>query len=601
MSKIRLLPPKLVNQIAAGEVVERPSAVIKELVENAIDANSSQIDVFIRDGGVAYLKVSDNGSGMAKDQIPLALERHATSKLENEDLLHISTMGFRGEALPSIASVSRMIVTSCAKGSDEAWALSLEAGLEKSFTPAARNQGTDIEVSDLFYATPARLKFLKTNRAEQSYIAEMVKAMALIHPEIAFSFTAEGKRLFSYERDLLEAEGVSLKRTEKVMGAEFANNALVIDVTKEQTSLKGYVSVPTYHKSTSLSQYLYVNGRAVKDKVLLTAIRAAYADFLPRGRFPLIFLSLTLPYQDVDVNVHPQKSEVRFREANLIRGFIISVIKNAIAEQGLKSSSALGASTLSHFTSGRHYPTASQSRQSYAAFAPHQPVMREENLSFDVEMQPSARAEMHEPTPEILQDETHPLGAARAQYHENYIISQTETGVVITDQHAAHERLVYEQMKKDFIDGGVKAQALLMPEIVTLSDAPMQALLAYADDLHKLGLAVEAFGQSEVVVREMPALLGSKIDVQKFITELADEIHAYGEVETLKERLEEICSTMACHGSVRSGRVLSVAEMNALLRDMEKTPFSGQCNHGRPTFVELKLDDIEKLFGRKGI
>lgn len=598
MTHIRILSDRLVNQIAAGEVVERPSAVIKELVENSIDAGATEISIWIRDGGVALIKIMDNGCGIAKDEMRLALRRHATSKLADENLLHISTMGFRGEALPSIASVSRFQITSRQKETGEAWSLSLEAGQEISFGPSNLPQGTDIEVRDLFFATPARLKFLKSAHSEQSYIVETVQALAIANPHIAFKLIANDRELLSLPIPFDASEVLSLSRIAKILGKDFEANSIKISVAKENIRLDGYVSLPNYHKSTSQYQYLFVNGRMVKDKVLLTAIRVAYGDVLPRGRFPLLALFLTLPYEFVDVNVHPQKTELRFRDVNMVRGFLISALKEVISGGANQSADVLSDRTIAQFASYRSPVMKESVKQSFfEAYQPYESKLEEPagELFVAEALPPMFRAQEEQASPES----TYPLGAATAQLHENYIIAQTEDGIVIVDQHAAHERLVYEQMKSYFLDGGVSAQSLLIPEIVSLSAISFASLLGHQEELAKMGLQFEAFGQSEIIVREVPSLLG-KANIKKMMEDLADEIAEFGAIESLRERLDHVCATMACHGSVRSGRKLTIAEMNALLREMEKNPFSGQCNHGRPTYITLKKDDIEKLFGRRG-
>lgn len=598
MAQIRILSDRLVNQIAAGEVVERPSAVIKELVENSIDAGATEISIWIRDGGVALIKIVDNGCGIAKDEIQLALMRHATSKLADENLLHISTMGFRGEALPSIASVSRFSITSRQKETEEAWSLTLEAGQEVSFVPANLQQGTDIEVRDLFFVTPARLKFLKSAQTEQSYIVETVQALAMANPQITFKLSANDREMLTLPVPFDASEVLSLSRIAKILGKDFETNSIKISIAKENIRLDGYVSLPNYHKSTGQYQYLFVNGRMVKDKVLLTAIRVAYGDVLPRGRFPLLALFLVLPYDFVDVNVHPQKTELRFRDVNMVRGFLISALKEVISGQANQSADVLSDRTIAQFVSYRSPVAQERARESlFEAYQPYESKVEEpaSELFMRESLPPMVKAEALD----IREEEVYPLGAATAQVHENYIIAQTEEGIVIVDQHAAHERLVYEQMKSYFIDGGVSSQQLLIPEIVSLSATSFASLLAHQEELAKMGLQFEAFGQSEIIIHEVPSLLG-KANVKKMMEDLADEIAEFGAIESLRERLDHICATMACHGSVRSGRKLTIAEMNALLRDMEKNPYSGQCNHGRPTYITLKKDDIEKLFGRKG-
>lgn len=589
---IRLLPPTLVNRIAAGEVIERPAAAVKELVENAIDAGAGRVDVVLRDGGRTFLSVADDGCGMNPDELSLCIERHATSKLEGNDLLRISTLGFRGEALPSIGAVSRLSIASRARGAGESWMLAIEGGAVGQPQPVAFGEGTRVEVRDLFYATPARLKFLKSERAEFAAAIDVVQRLAMAHPEIAFTLADDRRtpvRLTACQGDLLDAR---LDRLSAVMGRDFADNALAIDATREAARLTGYAALPTLNKATGQHQYLFVNGRPVRDKLLLGALRGAYSDFLARDRHPVVALFLELPQEEVDVNVHPTKAEVRFRDSGLIRGLIVGAVKHALAQAGHRASTTVGTATLGAFrptTAPAFAYQAPPPRPSYSAgfaapaadyFAPLQT--------------PSARADP--PSAPVAPD--HPLGAARAQIHENYVVAQTPDGLVIVDQHAAHERLVYEKMKAALIDGGVKTQGLLLPEVVDLPESDVDRLLARAPELAELGLTLEAFGPGAVVVRETPALLG-QADVQGLVRDLADELADLDQATTLRDRLDAVCSTMACHGSVRSGRRLTVEEMNALLRQMEATPHSGQCNHGRPTYVELKLSDIERLFGRR--
>lgn len=588
---IRLLPPTLVNRIAAGEVIERPAAAVKELVENAIDAGAGRVDVVLRDGGRTFLSVIDDGCGMTADELSLCIERHATSKLEGEDLLRISTLGFRGEALPSIGAVSRLSIASRARGADEFWMLAVEGGAVGRPQPVAFGEGTRVEVRDLFYATPARLKFLKSERSEFAAAVDVVQRLAMAHPEIAFTLSDDRRtpvRLTACQGDLLDAR---LDRLSAVMGRDFADNALAIDATRETARLTGYAALPTLNKATGQHQYLFVNGRPVRDKLLLGALRGAYSDFLARDRHPVVALFLELPQEEVDVNVHPTKAEVRFRDLGLIRGLIVGAVKHALAQAGHRASTTVGTATLGAFR-----PTAAP------AFAYQAPPPRpsystgfaEQATDYFAPLQtPSARAE---PPAPVVPD--HPLGAARAQIHENYVVAQTPDGLVIVDQHAAHERLVYEKVKAALIDGGVKTQGLLLPEVVDLPESDVDRLLARAPELAELGLTLEAFGPGAVVVRETPALLG-QADVQGLVRDLADELADLDQATTLRDRLDAVCSTMACHGSVRSGRRLTVEEMNALLRQMEATPHSGQCNHGRPTYVELKLSDIERLFGRR--
>ncbi|MHA1536302.1 MAG: DNA mismatch repair endonuclease MutL [Alphaproteobacteria bacterium] len=601
---IRLLPVSLVNRIAAGEVIERPGAVVKELVENAIDAGATHIDIVLAEGGRSLIAVSDDGVGMSRDELELAVERHATSKLPDDDLVEIKSLGFRGEALPSIGAVSRLGLTSRARGADAAWRLDVDAGEKRGPAPAALTGGTRIEVRDLFFATPARLKFLKAERTERGHAIDAVKRLAMANPHIGFKFSDGERVFFDYPPsggDLLDAR---LERLDAIMGRDFAPNALAIEAEREGLRLTGYAGVPTLNRGSARAQHLFVNGRPVRDRLLNGAVRGAYADFLARERHPLLALFLQVPPEAVDVNVHPAKAEVRFRDAGLVRGLIVGALKHALAEAGHRASTTLADYALGALTPGalgalgsgsgaapyRHHAGAIPRGLAEAAARYQAP----EGAVLPALGAPTAAAA--EETADSSAD--YPLGAARAQLHETYIVAQTGDGIVIVDQHAAHERLVYEGMKKALTNGGVARQGLLMPEVVELDEASAERLAARAGDLAELGLTLEAFGPGAVVVRETPALLG-EVDVQGLVRDLADELADMGDTFALKEKLEDICGSMACHGSIRAGRRLNAPEMNALLREMEATPHSGQCNHGRPTYVELKLADIEKLFGRR--
>ncbi|MDG3440942.1 DNA mismatch repair endonuclease MutL [Nitrospirillum amazonense] len=647
---IRLLPETLVNRIAAGEVVERPAAAVKELVENALDAGARRIDVTLRDGGKALIQVVDDGGGMTAEELSLAVERHATSKLPGDDLLNIHTLGFRGEALPSIGAVSRLTITSRQPGSDSAWALTVEGGAKGRPVPAAHPVGTRIEVRDLFYATPARLKFLKTTRTETDHAVDVVQRLAMAHPDVAFTVADEGRTPLRLpaQTATLNGEDPLLARLGAIMGREFQENALPIDARREGVRLYGHIGLPTLNKNTAAGQYLFVNGRPVRDKLLLGAVRGAYADFLARDRHPLLALFLDIPCEDVDVNVHPAKTEVRFRDQGLVRGLIVGALKHALAGAGHRASTTVGQAALASFRAdgakpipqtafqwqpqphsggGGSWPgiTRPTAGQVEAARAFQAPVTAWEGPAPAAPAYPSsvlaeapayadavpgaispgplspglatAVAALAQTDADDVPD--FPLGIARAQVHQTYIVSQTRDGMVIVDQHAAHERLVYERIKQSMVAQGVKRQMLLIPEVVELEEAAAARLAERSDELAELGLCLESFGTGAVVVREIPALLGAKADIKALVTDIADELAELGDQHALKERLEEVCSSMACHGSVRAGRVLTVGEMDALLREMEATPHSGQCNHGRPTYVELKLADIERLFGRR--
>ncbi|CUW37637.1 DNA mismatch repair protein MutL [Magnetospirillum sp. XM-1] len=600
---IRLLPPTLVNQIAAGEVVERPASAVKELVENSIDAGATRIDVVLGEGGQALIAVTDDGCGMGPDEMTLAVERHATSKLPDDDLVRVQFLGFRGEALPSIGSVARLTLTSRPRGAESAWSLSVEGGAKGQPVPAAHPFGTRIEVRDLFYATPARLKFLKAARTELTHAADVIERLGMAHPAIAFSLSDGGRKVLDLAAKRGEPAAARLARIAQVVGREFEPNALALDSERDGVRLTGWAGLPTYNRATSAAQYLFVNGRPVKDRLVIGAVRGAYQDVLARDRHPVVALFLELDPDQVDVNVHPAKAEVRFRDSGLVRGLIVGAIRHALAGAGHRASStltgvalgALGGSSAAPPSFG-HYPPARPSpvlvRAGVAAQAPF--GLSEQSLGLD--LPPSAPAARADEAEEIAAD--YPLGAAKAQLHDTYIVAETAQGLVIVDQHAAHERLVFERLKLGLEDGKVARQGLLLPEVVDLGDAGAARIAERAEELARLGLVVEPFGPGAVVVREIPALLGDG-DVQGLVRDLSDELAEWGAATALEERLLHICATMACHGSVRAGRRLSIPEMNALLRRMEATPLSGQCNHGRPTHVSLSLADIEKLFGRR--
>ncbi|MDH3232020.1 MAG: DNA mismatch repair endonuclease MutL [Alphaproteobacteria bacterium] len=611
---IRLLPPGLVNRIAAGEVIERPAAVVKELVENAIDAGATRIDVVLRDGGRSLIAVTDNGRGMTPGELQLAVERHATSKLPDDDLVHIATLGFRGEALPSIAAVARLEITSRAAGADEAWTIAVDAGEKQPLKPAALAAGTRVTVRDLFYATPARLKFLKAERTEREHAVDVVNRLAMAHPQIAFSF-ADGERVMldlpAASTELLDEDAedaAHLARLGAIMGRDFAQNALSIDAIREGLRLTGHAGLPTLNRGVARHQYLFVNGRPVRDRLLGGAVRGAYADFLARDRHPMVALFLEVPAEAVDVNVHPAKTEVRFRDAGLVRGLIVGALRHALAEAGHRASTTVAAAALGAVRPGGAPLPYPRPGRTSGGTIPHElaeaaayyqaPDADTAMPGFDTPSAAHVYDAASDTAGEAAPDAAYPLGAARAQLHATYIVAQTADGIVIVDQHAAHERLVYERMKKALSNGGVARQGLLMPEVVELDEAAADRLAARADDLAELGLTLERFGPGAVVVRETPALLG-EVDIQGLVRDLADELAELGEAFALKEKLEAVCGTMACHGSLRAGRRLNAAEMDALLREMEATPHSGQCNHGRPTYVELKLADIERLFGRR--
>ena len=598
---IRLLPGGLVNRIAAGEVIERPAACVKELVENAIDAGATRIEVDLRDGGLSFIAVADDGQGMTPDELTLAVERHATSKLPDDDLVDIRTLGFRGEALPSIGAVSRLAIASRKPGADSAWQISVEAGVKSAPVPAALARGTRVEVRDLFFATPARLKFMKAARTEQGHVLDTITRLAMAHPDVSFTVTSDGERKLSLEAETGDLFEARLARLAAVMGRDFGDNALAIDAEREGLRLTGYAALPTYSRGTAQHQYLFVNGRPVRDRLLQGAVRGAYMDFLARDRHPVVALFLESPPEMVDVNVHPAKTEVRFRDAGLVRGLIVGALKHGLAAQGHRASTTVSEAALGAFRPGGAGPALPYGRPSGGGWnrgLSEASAAWQAPLGSDVlQMQaaPMARAEETAFADDALD---YPLGVARGQLHETYIVAQTRTGLVIVDQHAAHERLVYERMKHALSAKGVARQMLLIPEVVELDERAAGRLLARAEELAELGLTVEPFGKGALMVRETPALLG-EIDVQALLRDLADELAEMDQALSLKEKLEDVCGTMACHSSVRAGRRLNATEMNALLREMEATPNSGQCNHGRPTYVELQLSDIEKLFGRR--
>jgi DNA mismatch repair protein MutL len=606
---VRQLSEAVVNRIAAGEVVERPASVVKELVENALDAGANRIDVFTDGGGRRTIRVTDDGEGMTRADLALAVERHATSKLADDDLVSIRTLGFRGEALPSIGAVARLAIATRHAGEPHAWAIEVDAGAKSGPKPAALGAGTRVEVRDLFYATPARLKFLKQDRTEAEAVREVVRRLAMARPDVAFTLGGEERSPSSFAAALPGAAG-RLARLGDVLGADFRGNAVEIAAEREGVAIAGFAALPTLTRANALGQYLFVNGRPVRDKLLLGAVRAAYADYLPRDRHPLLALFVTLEARDVDVNVHPAKAEVRFRNAGLVRALIVHALKSALARDGTRAATTGGSATIAAFRPGGAVPQRSWDwrRSPARPAAAHFSRMalrgggfaEAAQAAFDTGL-PTAdlRASLEAVDSEVLADGLdHPLGAARAQLHETYIVAQTRDGLIIVDQHAAHERIVYEKLKSAIEKSGVPRQILLIPEIVELDEADVARLAGRAEELARFGLVLEAFGPGAVALRETPSLLG-EIDGGGLLRDLAEHIGEWDETLPLERRLLQVASSMACHGSVRAGRKLKPEEMNALLREMEVTPNSGQCNHGRPTYVELKLTDIERLFGRR--
>ena len=621
---VRQLPETIVNRIAAGEVVERPASVVKELVENALDAGASRIDVLTDGGGRRLIRVADDGEGMMAADLALAVERHATSKLADDDLVSIRTLGFRGEALPSIGAVARLAIATRHKSEPHAWSIEVDAGAKSDVKPAALGEGTRVEVRDLFYATPARLKFLKLDRTEAEAVRDVVRRLAMSRPDVAFTLAGEERAPATFAATLPGATG-RLTRLGDVLGADFRANAVEVAAEREGVKVEGFAALPTLTRANALGQYLFVNDRPVRDKLLLGAVRAAYADYLPRDRHPLVALFVTLGPRELDVNVHPAKTEVRFRNAGLVRALLVHSLKAALAREGTRAATTGGNATIAAFRPEpgpySSFRAAGARRGGYdwrrsparpgdprrASVFPPGDFAEAVQAAFDVgapavgveaslsEIRAASSAVLASPAPEAIE---HPLGAACAQVHETYIVAQTRDGLVVVDQHAAHERIVYEKLKAALERSGVARQILLIPEIVELDEAGVDRLLGHAPELARYGLVLESFGPGAVALRETPSLLG-EIDGAGLVRDLAEHMSEWDEALPLERRLMHVAATMACHGSVRAGRRLKVQEMNALLREMEITPNSGQCNHGRPTYVELKLSDIERLFGRR--
>ncbi len=590
---IRVLPSNLVNQIAAGEVVEKPASVVKELVENSVDAGASIIDIHLSDGGKTLITVSDNGKGIGKDELPLAVERHATSKLPDDNLFNICFLGFRGEALPSIASVARLSITSRTQQDDSAWKIEVNGGVKSQVVPSSGSCGTRIEVRDLFYAQPARLKFLKTATSETASCIEVLQRIALANPQISFSLYADGKKKLFYPAAIGDEFQQRLERLNDIVGKDFRENSVMIDESRDNLRISGYVSLPTYNKANSLSQFLFVNDRPVRDKVLLGAIKGAYQDVMTSGRYPVCALYFNLSPQEVDVNVHPSKTEVRFYNAQQVRGLLVTAIKNALSRASIKTSNTLNLQNIIRKENVREdYFLHEPSPVFQSSYSPKKQAVIPEfanNFSYKNDFDTS-----------VIQENDQNVGAlglARAQINDTYIISQTADSLIIIDQHAAHERIVMEKLKEGLAKHSVARQIMLIPEIVSLNDVEKSRILAVAPKLAELGLVLEEFGSTEILVREIPALL-QDANIKELVVDLAQQIAEWGSAFDLTEKLHLVCATIACHGSVRAGRRLNIDEMNRLLRDMEKTPRSGQCNHGRPTYVEMKLSDINHLFER---
>ena len=628
MAVIRQLPDRLINQIAAGEVVERPASALKELVENALDAEATAITIMLRRGGIDEITVTDDGKGMSCDDLSLAISRHATSKLPNDALDQIKSLGFRGEALPSIGAVSRLTLTSITAGMDHAWQLSVDGGTVTGPMPAALTKGSIISVTQLFKVVPARLKFLKTERTEQGQCVDVIRRLSMAWPMVGFHLRSDERVILDLPAASPAASPGGLSgsdclhsRIAAIMGQGFASEAVVMDASRDDIQLTGLAGLPTMNRPTTANIFLFVNGRPVHDRSLLGAIRAGYGDTLPRGRHPMAVLFLHLPPSAIDVNVHPAKAEVRFKDAAAVRSLIVGGLSSRLRDTSIQATAAGGMAALGKFSTAplqdqnqmpqRHFSSGRRATYHSPPFAPkpHDAVdeyYRPSLLGADappaapvIETYGADPASGH-PTSDNQADNAarqHVLGAARAQLHKTYIVGETDDGLTIIDQHAAHERLVMERMKAAMEVGGVAAQTLLLPEVIELADHYSAALLAAAPMLDQMGLSLEGFGDGAVIVRAIPGLLGTP-DVKTLVTDIAEELVELGGSASLEARLNHVLATVSCHGSVRAGRVLNGAEMNALLREMEVTPRSGQCNHGRPTWVKLTLADIERLFGR---
>lgn len=607
MNKIRRLSDTTINRIAAGEVVERPSSVIKELVENALDAGSTKIEVILEQSGKNLIKVIDNGCGISKDDLPIAVRRHTTSKLIEDDIMNITSFGFRGEALPSIASVSRMEIVSKPRTQDIAYSINIEGGDISDVKKASLAEGTKITIKDLFFATPARLKFLRSDRAELAACADIIKRMAISYPKVEFSLTHNNKNLLK-----LKPSEDQKSRIAAIMGEDFIRNAMELNVDRDNIAISGYTSLPTYNKATSEDQYLYINKRPVKDKVLTSAMRVAYQDYLAGGRFAVANIFIEVSPHFVDVNVHPAKTEVRFRDVNLVRGILISSIKDVLFKGSGRvadtvSEKAIGSFTPSNFAyvSAPSHQTQFKSADTSRPFSLPSELTNTENMPLNqalnqlvTEAPPEIRTREEEIRKIDKSAELFPLGSAIAQVADTYIISQTPNSIIITDQHAAHERLTYEKLKKNLAKGEILTQRLLMPEIVELSCERRAAALAdKSEDFKKYGFVFDSFSKKSIVVNEVPSVIANS-NIQQLVSDIADNLLEIEEQTALNELQEHILETYACHHSIRAGRRLSIIEMNGLLREMEATEGSGQCNHGRPTHITLKLKDIEKLFGR---
>lgn len=587
MNRIKLLSNELINKIAAGEVIERPSSIVKELVENSLDANSSKIDILVRNGGKSEIKIVDDGTGISYNEIELSIQRHATSKLSYNNLEEINSFGFRGEALPSIASVSKMKIESKSRLDDTQSEMFLNFGQLKYLKPSASIYGTTVTVKDIFFSTPARLKFLKSDKHENLMIKRTLQKLAISNPKVEFNYFNNAKKIFSTKSYINVFEKSLRKTVIDIMGLEFDSNLVTINQVFEEIEFKGLIGLPTFHHSNSSNQYIFVNGRVVSDKSINGCIKAAYRDFQSYDRYPQVIIFIEMPFKDVDVNVHPAKNEVRFKDSNKIRSLLIKCIRNSLLNAGHRSSSVNTKKIIRTIYNGRK----SENKNLDFLFN------NTKDTEFQIAQQNQSNWNLKENNNEYKKN-NHLLGYAKCQYHENYIISQTEDGLIIVDQHAAHERIVYEKLKKDYYNKKTETQILLIPEIIEIDSAVLSLIDRFIQKLKKYGLVFERFGNDSIVVREIPIILVN-CNIKLMVIDAISQISEMGDTEVLETQINKVCSSMACHGSIRSGREMNIDEMNKLLRDMENTSFSGQCNHGRPTYIELKIEDIEKLFGRR--
>ena len=580
MNNIKKLPDNLINQIAAGEVIERPSSALKELIENSIDAGASKISISLSEGGKTLIEVIDDGMGMNLQDLKMCIERHATSKINDSDLMHINSLGFRGEALPSIGSIANLVIESYDKLKDEAWKISI-INNKKNIEPSLIRFGTKVTITDLFLKVPARLKFMKTNATEIRYCKEVVKHLAMSHPKISFSLTIDSKRIFNWEKsEKTDFEGTK-NRLYQVMGEDFIKSSVSVHMERDGLILAGMVGMPTLNRNTGREQYLFVNNRPVKDRSLIGALRGAYKGLIEHNRFPVAVLFLDIISQDVDINVHPAKIEVRFKDSGKVRSIIVSGVRKALEKAGLNTASEISNALIDKISFDEQVINDNSNNI---------------NLQ-NINLSPSSRLAENIDSDSFNNQRTYPLGSAIAQAHGTYIISETENGLILIDQHAAHERIVLEKIREGFLNSNIQKQILLIPEVVELSVDHFEVIIKHKDSLIKLGLVIEEFDNNTIIIREHPAIL-DKVNFSILIKDIAEEIIDFGSEFVLSERLDNICGNMACHSSIRSGRLLLTSEMNALLREMEVTPNSSQCNHGRPTFIKLSVTDIEKLFGR---